>query len=93
VEYAGIIIGLMTFILIGFLHIAVLKVEYHVGSHVWPVFAVLGVLFIGGSLFASDTVVSGMLGITGFLLAWSAPELIKQRERVEKGWYPKKDKC
>jgi hypothetical protein len=30
----------------------------------------------------SDVLVSALLGVSGFLLAWSGPELKKQRERV-----------
>jgi len=90
-QYAGVITGLTTFALIAVLHVLVVKIEFHVGSHVWPFFAFLGIAFMGASVFASDVMNSVILGITGFLLAWSAPELIKQKERVEKGWYPKKD--
>ncbi len=32
VQLTGIIIGAVTFILIGLLHVAVIKVEYHLGA-------------------------------------------------------------
>jgi hypothetical protein len=91
VQLTGIIIGAATFILIGFLYIAVIKVEYHLGARYWPAFTIPGVAFVGASLVVSSPLTSGLLGTAGFAAAWSAPELIKQREQVEKGWYPKKE--
>ena len=89
-QFAGLATGIITFFLIGVLHVAVVKVEFHFGPKAWPVFALIGVVMALGSLFTSNVLVSVLLGISGFMFAWSAPELIKQRERVEKGWYPRK---
>jgi len=91
VQLTGIIIGAATFILIGLLHVAVIKVEYHLGAKYWPAFALAGVALVGASLVVSSPLISGVLGAAGFAVAWSAPELVKQRERVEKGWYPRKE--
>ena len=90
-QLSGIIIGAATFILIGLLHVAVIKVEYHLGSKYWPAFALAGVALVAASLLVSSPIISGVLGAAGFAVAWSVPELIKQRERVEKGRYPKKE--
>ncbi|MBP5613912.1 MAG: DUF4491 family protein, partial [Bacteroidales bacterium] len=30
-----------------------------------------------------------ILGVVGFSSLWSILELVKQRKRVEKGWFPK----
>ena len=91
-QLSGIIIGAATFILIGLLHVTVIKVEYHLGAGYWPAFALAGVTLIAASLIVTSPIISGILGAAGFAVAWSAPELIKQRKRVEKGWYPKKEK-
>lgn len=90
-QLTGIIIGATTFIIIGLLHVAVIKVEYHLGARYWPAFALAGVALVGASFVVSSPLISGVLGTAGFVVAWSAPELIKQRERVEKGWYPRKE--
>ena len=90
-QFAGIIIGAATFILIGLLHVAVIKVEYHLGARYWPAFALAGVALVATSLSVSSPLISGVLGAAGFAVTWSAHELIKQRERVEKGGYPKKE--
>lgn len=89
-QLAGLATGVITFLLIGVLHVAVVKVEFHFGAKAWPVFALTGIVMALGSLFTSNVLISVLLGISGFMFAWSAPELIKQKERVEKGWYPRK---
>lgn len=89
-QLAGLATGIITFLLIGVLHVAVVKVEFHYGAKAWPAFAFIGIVMALGSFFTSNVLVSVLLGISGFMFAWSAPELIKQKERVEKGWYPRK---
>jgi hypothetical protein len=81
-QYTGIIVGVYTFIMIGFLHFAVVKIERVIGSLIWPWFVVLGLVFGFASVMVSDVLSSALLGVSGFLLAWSGPELKKQRERV-----------
>jgi hypothetical protein len=90
VQFAGSATGILTFLLIGVLHVAVVKIEFHYGAKAWPIFALAGTAMALGSLFTSNVLLSVILGISGFMFAWSAPEIIKQKERVEKGWYPKK---
>ena len=81
-QYAGIIVGVFTFIMIGVLHVAVVKIERVIGSHIWPWFVVLGLIFGVTSLMVADVLSSALLGVSGFLFAWSGPELRKQSERV-----------
>jgi hypothetical protein len=81
VQLAGIIIGTATSILIGFLNGAVIKVEYHLGVRHWPIFALAGVALVASSIVVESPLKSGIPGAAGFAVAWSAPELIKQRER------------
>ncbi|NPA44424.1 MAG: DUF4491 family protein, partial [Chlorobi bacterium] len=35
---------------------------------------------------------SVILSVTGFVFLWGINETIEQEERVNKGWFPKKDK-
>ena len=81
-QYSGIIVGVYTFVMIGVLHVAVVRIEREIGSHIWPCFVVLGVAFGVASVMVSDVLTSALLGVSGFLFAWSGPELKKQRERV-----------
>ncbi len=81
-QYAGLILGVYTFIMIGILHVGVVRIERVIGSHVWPGFVILGLVLGAWSLITNDVLISALLGVSGFLLAWSGPELKKQKERV-----------
>jgi len=88
----GVIIGLSSFLIIGVFHPIVIKTEYHFGIRVWPVFLIAGIGLCVLSLLVSHTVISAIIGITGFSSLWSILELFHQKERVEKGWFPKNPK-
>jgi uncharacterized membrane protein YuzA (DUF378 family) len=86
----GIIIGAITFLVIGVFHLLVIYGEYHFGIKLWPFFLCTGILLCSVSLFLEHTVLSAVLGITAFSCFWSIYELFKQKKRVERGWFPKK---
>jgi hypothetical protein len=81
-QFAGLTIGLITFIMIDILHIGVVRIEKIRGSYLWPLFLLLGLLFCVSSLFMEDVLTSSILGVNGFLFTWSGPELKKQKERA-----------
>ena len=85
----GLIVGAATFLCIGAFHPLVIKAEYHWGVGFWWVFLMVGLLCIAGSLIADDDILSTILGVVAFSSLWSILELFKQRERVEKGWFPR----
>ncbi len=86
-DYSGIIIGAATFLTIGLFHPLVIKAEYYLGAGCWWLFLLVGLSCIGGSLFAGG-VWSILLGVVGFSSLWSIHELVKQRQRVDRGWFP-----
>ncbi|XIJ22937.1 DUF4491 family protein [Lacrimispora sp. JR3] len=88
-NYEGIIIGMGTFLLIGLLHPVVIKAEYYFGTKIWPAFLAAGIVCIVLSLFSSGRVLSPLLAVLGFSLLWSIKELFEQKQRVEKGWFPR----
>ena len=88
-NFNGLIIGLATFLIIGLFHPIVIKVEYYWGTRVWWAFLVAGVALIALSMMAQSIILSTILGVTAFSSFWSILELIHQRERVKKGWFPK----
>lgn len=88
-NYDGIIIGIGSFLMIGLLHPVVIKAEYYFGTKIWPAFLFLGIVCIVLSLFSSGKVVSPLLAVLGFSLLWSINELFEQKQRVEKGWFPR----
>ncbi|MCI1944263.1 DUF4491 family protein [Clostridium luticellarii] len=89
-NYYGLITGIFVLILTGIGHIAVIKGEYHFGTKIWPLFLLLGVFCIAFSLSVKNNILSAFLGILGFTSLWGILELFKQKDRVSKGWFPKK---
>lgn len=88
-NFIGIIIGSAVFLMIGIFHPIVIKAEYYYGTKCWPIFALVGLLTLIGSLLISSTVWSVLLGSFAFSCFWSILELFQQKKRVERGWFPK----
>lgn len=89
---SGLLVGLATFLIIGLFHPIVIKSEYHFGVRCWWVFLLVGITFAIASCLVHDIVISTILGVTAFSCFWSILELFEQRERVRKGWFPRKKK-
>ncbi|MCQ2607671.1 MAG: DUF4491 family protein [Bacteroidales bacterium] len=87
-NFIGIVIAIATFIVIGFFHPIVIKMEYYFGVNCWWIFLVAGIIFLTASLFIENQVTSPILGVIGCSCLWSILELFEQRERVLKGWFP-----
>lgn len=87
-NFYGIVIAVITFVIIGAFHPIVIKAEYHLTEKCWPVFLAAGLVLIGGSVLVSNTMLSCVLGVTGCSCMWSIKELREQKERVRKGWFP-----
>lgn len=87
-NFTGIIVGLATFLIIGVFHPIVIKAEYYLGTKCWWMFLVAGILFCLLSLIADNFILSTILGVVAFSSFWSILELIHQKERVKKGWFP-----
>lgn len=86
--FNGIIIAVITFLMIGIFHPIVIKCEYCFTCKIRPLFLVCGILFVAGSLFIENAILSSVLGVTGCSCLWSIKELFEQRERVRKGGSP-----
>jgi len=91
-NFQGIIIGIFSFLIIGIFHPIVIKGEYYFSKNIWPIFLLLGIIFIILSLNIKGQLLSALLGVTGFSCLWSIHELIEQEQRVKKGWFPKNPK-
>lgn len=90
-NYTGIVIGVLTFIIIGIFHPLVVKGEYYFGVKCWWVFALMGIVSICLSLYIDDVILSSLAAVWGASSFWSIGELFEQRKRVEKGWFPKNE--
>jgi len=87
----GVLLGFITFLIIGLFHPLVIKGEYYFGVKCWWVFALLGIAGIAAAVYFHDnTFVSVVCGVFGFSSLWSIGELFQQKKRVEKGWFPKR---
>ncbi|MDR1408888.1 MAG: DUF4491 family protein [Oscillospiraceae bacterium] len=89
-HFTGLLVGLITFLIIGALHPVVIQAEYHIGTKCWPAFLAAGLLCCGAALYIKLWWISAILAVLGFSLLWSIGELFAQKKRVEKGWFPSK---
>ncbi len=80
-QFAGLIIGLATLLLIGFGHAWVKWLLRHYGANSWMLVAVLGSVFVLLSLFLFDPIPSALSGTLGFTTLWGSREIIENRAR------------
>lgn len=91
-NFEGLLVGFCTFLIIGLFHPLVIKGEYHFGVKCWWAFLLLGLVCTALSIMVENSTISILLGVTAFSSFWSILEVFEQRERVRKGWFPKKPK-
>jgi hypothetical protein len=88
-NFDGVVIGLISFVIIGLFHPLVIKAEYYWGQKSRWFFLLVGLLAIGVSLWIYQTLVSAILGVFGFSCLWSIKEVKEQEQRVKDGRFPK----
>ncbi|MDY3070553.1 MAG: DUF4491 family protein [Parabacteroides sp.] len=88
-NFDGLLIGIVTFLIIGFFHPIVVKAEYYWGTKCWWIFLILGLVGIFLSLFIQSTFWSVVCGVFAFSSFWTIKEVFEQEDRVLKGWFPK----
>lgn len=87
-NFSGIIIGVVTFLVIGLFHPLVIKAEYYIGVKSCWLFLLLGIASVVASLLVANLTLSILLGVVAFSSFWSIGEVFEQKKRVEKGWFP-----
>ena len=92
IYFSGIILGLVTFLIIGLFHPLVIKAEYYFGLKFWMVFLIFGLIATTISLLVANIVISAVLGVFGFSCFWSIKEMFEQVKRVKEGRFPKNPK-
>ena len=88
----GIIIGCISFALIGLFHPIVIWSEYHFSSRCWPAFLLAGLALLAGSVLVRQPIPSAPRGVGGMRCRWSIFALKQQEKRVARGWFPKKER-
>ena len=63
INFDGLLIGIVTFLIIGLFHPVVVKAEYYWGTKCWWIFLVLGILGVIASLFIDSVFVSAICGV------------------------------
>ena len=76
-NFSGILIGVLTFFLIGLFHPIVIYAEYYFGSRCWPVFLLVGILCMILSVRMQEILWSVSLGVLGVSCFWSIKDLRK----------------
>lgn len=89
IHFDGLLIGIITFLVIGLFHPIVVKAEYYWGTKCWWIFLIVGIGGIVASLFIESVFISAICGVFAFSSLWSIKEIFEQEERVQKGWFPK----
>jgi len=84
IYFTGLLLGLLSFLIIGISHPIVIKLEYYKGKKSWWILFSIGLIFSVASLFLSD-ILSIISGVIGFSFFWSTFEMFKQHERVLNG--------
>lgn len=85
----GLLIGVVTFLVIGLFHPLVIKAEYYWGTRSWWLFLLAGIVAAVLSLLIENILLSTICGVFAFSSFWSIKEVFEQEERVLKGWFPK----
>ena len=83
-NFSGILIGVLTFFLIGLFHPIVIYAEYYFGSRCWPVFLLVGILCMILSVRMQEILWSVSLGVLGVSCFWSIKELKEQKKEWQK---------
>lgn len=87
-NFFGLLIGLVTFLIIGLGFVWVIRGERYFGYLWWPYGMGLGALVVLGSLVVRSDWGSALLGAIGASLIWGSTELKEQAIRAELGWFP-----
>lgn len=91
-NYYGIVLGAVSFLIIGLFHPLVIKGEYYFGKKIWWLFLFTGIICSILSLLFENTFLSVTLGVFGFSSFWGIKEVIEQEQRVLDGRFPKNPK-
>ncbi len=87
-NFYGLALGAVSFLIIGLFHPLVIKGEYYFGRKFWFVFLGMGMVASGLSLITEGVFGSVTLGVLGFSSFWGIKEVFEQEQRVKDGRFP-----
>ena len=88
-HFEGLFVGVLTFVIIGLSHPAVIKGEYYFGVKIGWAFLAVGIASIVAAVLVENLIVSTLLGVFAFTCLWGIKEVFEQQERVRRGWFPR----
>ena len=91
-NFTGILVGIISFLIIGLFHPIVIWAEYYFSKKIWPAFVIAGMLFLIPSFLIQNACLSCAFAVISASSFWSIKELFEQEQRVLKGWFPKNPK-
>jgi uncharacterized membrane protein len=91
-QLSGIIVGFSLLVIIYISQWACIKGEYYFTKKFWIFFLFTGISGIIISLISINIIISSISSIFGFVSLWGIGETIMQEKRVQKGWFPKRQK-
>lgn len=88
-NFKGIVLGALSFLIIGVWHPIVIKGEYRLGRKMcMPLFGAIGALCVAVSLRVKNTMLNTAIALFGFSALWGIHEVAEQEARVARGWFP-----
>ena len=88
-NFYGLLLGFIAFIIMGILHPIVIKTEYYFTKKFWVIFLIFGIISSVFSIIITNVFISYTFGFLAFSLFFSIIEIIEQEKRVKKGIFPK----
>ena len=76
----GVVIGFLSFVIIGLFHPLVIKGEYYFGVKCWWAFFFVGIICFVLSLYCEELLLSVFLGVVSFSSFWSIGEVLDHRK-------------
>jgi len=83
-QWAGVVLALVTFSAIGVGHSLVRWLQAHYGTRPAIPLFLMGGLVLAGSLVAASDLLSGILGISAITILWDGVEIYRQEKRMKK---------
>ena len=88
-NFKGIVLGALSFLIIGVWHPIVIKGEYHLGRKACvPLFGAIGAACVALSMRVKNTMLNTAIALFGFSALWGIHEVAEQEQRVARGWFP-----
>lgn len=87
-NFSGLYIGIVSFLIIGLFHPLVIRGYWYFGMKCKWFFLIFGIVFLALSICVNNIYLSILLGVAAFSSFWGIKEIYEQRKRVERGWFP-----